>query len=89
MQIAKSEYTDKYESYTVKLTQYDFLKDTKKLYLLIECVQSYINSCQNEYSNLKKGDEQYESDCRYFEKKLSELLDVRKSLFDIVNGLEG
>lgn len=89
MQIAKSEYTGKSENYTIKLTQYDFLKDSRKAYLLLESVQSYINDCIDEYNKLNKDDEQYESDCNYFEKKLTDLLSIRKTLFDIANGLEG
>lgn len=89
MQIAKSEYTGKSENYTIKLTKYDILKDSRKIYLLIECVQSYINGCMYEYNKLNKDDEQYESDRNHLEKKLSDLLGVRKNLFDIVNGLEG
>lgn len=82
MQIAKSEYKSKDFSYTVKLT------DRHQLYLLIETVQSYINDCQLEYNKLNKEDEQYESDCRYFEKKMTDLIAVRKSLFDTANGGE-
>ncbi len=89
MQIAKSEYKSKESYYTVKLTPCDFLKDIRKIYLLIESVQFNLNECQNAYSKLNKDDEQYESDCRYFEKKMSDLLEVRASLFDIANGLEG
>lgn len=85
MKIAKGEYKYKESYYTVKLTPCDFLKDTRKIYLLIEAVQSYINDCQLEYSKLNKDDEQYESDCRYFEKKMTDLLEVRKSLFDAEN----
>jgi hypothetical protein len=70
----------------ISMTPYDdFLKDSRKIYLLIEAVQSYINDCQFEYNKLNKDDEQYESDCRYFEKKMSDLLDVRASLFDVAN----
>lgn len=79
MQIAKSEYKSKDFSYTVKLT------DRQQLYLLIETVQSYIIDCQREYNELDKNDEQYESDCRYFEKKMTDLLFVRKTLFDAAN----
>lgn len=90
MQIAKSEYTGKSENYIISMTPYDdFLKDSRKAYLLLESVQSNINDCINEYHNLNKDDEQYDSDCNYLEKKLRDLLEIRKTLFDIANGLEG
>nr|DAG51391.1 MAG TPA: hypothetical protein [Caudoviricetes sp.] len=74
----------------ISMTPYDdFIKDSRKAYLLLESVQSYINDCINEYHNLNKDDEQYESDCNYLEKKLTDLLSIRKTLFDIANGLEG
>lgn len=74
----------------ISMTPYDdFLKDSRKAYLLLESVQSYINDCIYEYHKLNKDDEQYESDCRYFEKKMSDLLEIRKTLFDVANGLEG
>lgn len=85
MQIAKSEYTGKNENYTVKLTQYDFLKDPRKAYLLLESVQSYINDCIDEYNKLNEDDEQYESDRNYLEKKVHDLLEVRSVLFEMVN----
>ncbi len=90
MQIAKSEYTGKSENYIISMTPYDdFLKDSRKAYLLLESVQSYINDCIDEYHKLNKGDEQYESDRNYLEKKVHDLLEIRKTLFDIANGLEG
>lgn len=64
-------------------------KDPRKAYLLLESVQSYINDCSDEYNKLNKDDEQYESDRNYLEKKVYDLLEIRKSLFDIANGLEG
>lgn len=67
----------------------DFMKDTRKIYLLIESVQSNLNDCMYEYNKLNKDDEQYESDRNYLEKKMTDLLSVRKSLFDVANGLEG
>lgn len=67
----------------------DFLKDSRKAYLLLESVQSYINDCIDEYHNLNKDDEEYESDCNYLEKKLRDLVELRKSLFDISNRLWG
>lgn len=88
MRIAKSEYTGKSENYTVKLTQYDFLKDPRKAYLLLESVQSYINDCIDEYNKLNKDDEQYESDRNYLEKKVHDLLEIRKSLFEMTNNEE-
>lgn len=82
MQIAKSEYKSKDFSYTVKLT------DQRQLYLLIESVQSNLNDCMYEYNKLDKNDEQYESDRNYLEKKMTDLLEVRKSMFDAANGGE-
>ena len=64
--------------YTVNLNR-------QQVYLLIESVQSYINDCIDEYHKLNKDDEQYESDRNYFEKKITDLLSVRKSLFDAAN----
>lgn len=63
----------------------DFMKDTRKIYLLIESVQSNLNDCMYEYNKLNKDDEQYESDRNYLEKKMTDLLSVRKSLFDVAN----
>lgn len=89
MQIAKSEYTGKNESYIISMTPYDdFMKDSRKAYLLLESVQSYINDCIDEYNKLNKDDEQYESDRNYLEKKVHDLLEIRKSLFDIANNEE-
>lgn len=74
----------------ISMTPYDdFLKDSRKAYLLLESVQSYINDCIDEYHNLNKDDEEYESDCNYLEKKLRDLVELRKSLFDISNRLWG
>lgn len=72
-----------------KSTERTIVKDPRKAYLLLESVQSYINDCIDEYNKLNKDDEQYESDRNYLEKKISDLLEIRKSLFDIANGLEG
>lgn len=85
MLIGKSKYTGKSENYTVKLTQYDFLTDSRKAYLLLESVQSYLNDCIDEYNKLNKDDEQYESDRNYLEKKVHDLLELRKTLSDIAN----
>lgn len=42
----------------ISMTQYDdFMKDSRKAYLLLESVQSYINDCINEYHKLNKDDE--------------------------------
>lgn len=70
-------------------TERTIVKDSRKAYLLLESVQSYINDCIDEYNKLNKDDEQYESDRNYLEKKVRDLLDIRKSWFDIANGLEG
>lgn len=70
----------------ISMTQYDdFFKDTRNIYLLIESVQSNLNDCMYEYNKLNKNDEQYESDRNYLEKKMTDLLEVRKSLFDAAN----
>jgi hypothetical protein len=72
------------------MTPYDdFMKDTRKAYLLLKSLQYYINDCIDEYNKLNKDDEQYESDSNYLEKKVHDLLEVWKTLFDIANGLEG
>lgn len=60
-------------------------KDSRKAYLLLESVQSYINDCIDEYNKLNEDDEQYESDRNYLEKKVHDLLEIRKTLFDIAN----
>lgn len=89
MQIAKSEYTGKNESYIISMTPSDdFMKDSRKAYLLLESVQSYINDCIDEYNKLNKDDEQYESDRNYLEKKISDLLELRKTLFEMANNEE-
>lgn len=59
---------------------------SKYLYLLIECVQNYINECNNAYSQLDPDDEQYKIDCKYFEEKTRELFELRSMLFDMTNG---
>lgn len=70
----------------ISITPYDdFLKDSRKAYLLLESVQSYVNDCIDEYNNLNKDDEQYESDRNYLEKKVHDLLEIRKTLSDIAN----
>lgn len=70
----------------ISMTPYDdFMKDSRKAYLLLESVQSYINDCIDEYHKLNKDDEQYESDRNYFEKKITDLLTIRKTLFDAAN----
>nr|DAR08767.1 MAG TPA: hypothetical protein [Caudoviricetes sp.] len=74
----------------ISMTPYDdFMKDTRKAYLLLKSLQYYINDCIDEYNKLNKDDEQYESDSNYLEKKVHDLLEVWKTLFDIANGLEG
>ena len=69
-------------------TERTMVKDSRKAYLLLESVQSYINDCMDEFNKLNKDDEQYESDRNYLEKKLTDLLELRKSLFDIANNEE-
>lgn len=69
-------------------TDRTIVKDSRKAYLLLESVQSYIHDCIDEYNKLNKDDEQYELDRNYLEKKVHDLLEIRKSLFDIANGLE-
>ena len=66
-------------------TKLTIVKDSRKAYLLLESVQSYINDCIDEYNNLNKDDEQYESDRNYLEKKVHNLLEVRSVLFEMVN----
>lgn len=55
-------------------TELTIVKDSRKAYLLLESVQSYINDCIDEYNKLNKDDEQYESNRNYLEKKISDLL---------------
>lgn len=69
-------------------TEYTFNLNRQQVYLLIESVQSNLNDCMYEYNKLDKNDEQYKSDRNYLEKKMTDLLSVRKSLFDAANGGE-
>lgn len=69
-------------------TESTIMKDPRKAYLLLESVQSYINDCIDEYNKLNKDDEQYESDRNYLEKKISDLLEIRKTQFEMANNEE-
>ena len=66
-------------------TKLTIVKDSRKAYLLLESVQSYINDCIDEYNKLNEDDEQYDSDINYLEKKVHDLLEVRSVLFEMVN----
>lgn len=53
--------------------------------MLIECVQNYLNECNNAYAQLDPDDDQYEADCKYFEAKTRELFKLRSVLFEMTN----